>query len=199
MTAIGAPSIGAPSQVRLDARQIRVLAHPLRAKLLGRLRVDGPATATRLADALGTNTGATSYHLRRLAEVGLVAEDDHATRGRERWWRSAHDASSWWRNDFDGDSDATAAADWLNSYAVRNLAEHAEAWNRAAADESAAWRDAAGLSDYLLRLNPAQLRALTEDLHAVIERHRQAAAAADAPDARQVSVYLYGVPRVDPS
>ena len=186
-----------PTRVRLGAHQIRVLAHPLRAHLLGRLRLDGPATATRLADVLGTNTGATSYHLRRLADVGLVAEDDRLARGRERWWRAAHDMSSWWRNDFAGDDDATAAADWLNSFAVRKLAEHAEAWNRAVATESPQWRDAAGLSDYALTLNPDQLRALTQELHDVVERHRRAAADQPAADARQVQLYVYGIPRTD--
>ena len=188
-----------PRTVRLDARQIRVLAHPLRAKLIGRLRIDGAATATRLAEVLGTNTGATSYHLRRLAAAGLVVEDEHTARGRERWWRSAYEVSSWWRRDFDGDSDAEAAADWLHSYATRGLAEHAEAWQRAAVHESAAWRDAAGLSDYLLRLDPAQLRALTGELHEVIERHRKATADAPAPDARRVALYLYGAPYLAPS
>jgi predicted ArsR family transcriptional regulator len=186
-----------PVQVRLDSRQIRVLAHPLRAQLLGNLRLDGPATATRLAEVLGTNTGATSYHLRQLAEVGLVREDEREAHGRQRWWRAAHDVSSWWRNDFDGDEDATAAADWLNSYAVRRLSDSAEAWNRAAADESADWRDAAGLSDYALNLNPDQLRALNHDVDEVIVRHRQAAAAAPAADAREVHFFVYGAPRVD--
>ena len=185
--------------MRLDSRQIRVLAHPLRAQLLGRLRVDGPATATRLADVLGTNTGATSYHLRQLAEVGLVCEDDRPAQGRQRWWRAAHQMSNWWRDDFSGDPDATAAADWLNRFAVSRLADHAESWNRAVATESAAWRDAAGLSDYLLTVNPAQLRALLGELHEVVQRHRRAADAAPADDARQVQVYLYGIPRTDPS
>ena len=71
------------------------LAHPLRLRLLGRLRTDGPATATALAEKLGTNTGATSYHLRQLAEVGLVAEDPDLGTGRQRWWRARHDVSSW--------------------------------------------------------------------------------------------------------
>src|SRR4029453_9584821 len=38
------------------------------------LRVGGPATATALARSLDTNTGATSYHLRKLASVGLAGE-----------------------------------------------------------------------------------------------------------------------------
>ncbi|MFT4284363.1 MAG: helix-turn-helix domain-containing protein, partial [Protaetiibacter sp.] len=56
--------------MRLDARAVRVLAHPLRSRILGRLRLHGPATATELATELQTNTGATSYHLRALESVG---------------------------------------------------------------------------------------------------------------------------------
>jgi hypothetical protein len=54
------PSTG----LRLDAAAVRVLAHPLRSRLLSQLRLDGPATPTSLAAVLATNTGATSYHLR---------------------------------------------------------------------------------------------------------------------------------------
>ena len=188
-----------PRQVHLDARQIRVLAHPLRARLLAQLRYDGPATATRLAEVLGTNTGATSYHLRQLAEVGLVLEDERARRGRERWWRAAHDVSVWSRDAYADDPDAMAAADWLNSYAARGLASQVEAWHRAAAREPAEWRAAADFSDYILTLNAEQLAALTKELDAVIERHRRQTAAAPAPDARQVLLYLYSLPRPEQS
>src|SRR4051812_49756154 len=61
--------------------------HPLRARLLTALRMNGGATATALARELGTNTGATSYHLRKLASVGLV-EETEGGRGKERWWRA---------------------------------------------------------------------------------------------------------------
>jgi DNA-binding transcriptional ArsR family regulator len=200
-------------QVRLDARQIRVLAHPLRARLLGRLRLDGPATATKLAEALGTNTGATSYHLRQLADAGLVLEEDRPERGRERWWRAAHDVSSWQRTAYADDPDAAAAADWLSSYQLTTFVERAEAWQRAAPGESAAWRDAAAFSDYFLALSPAQLDELLKEIDAVIERHRRSAseasapdaadasapdaADASAPDARQVLIYVAGLPRVE--
>jgi predicted ArsR family transcriptional regulator len=186
-----------PTQVHLDARQIRVLAHPLRARLLGRLRMDGPATATRLAEALGTNTGATSYHLRQLAEAGLVAEDESAGRGRERWWRAAHDMSSWQRDAFAGDPDATAAADWLDSYALQRLSTRAEAWHQARPDAPAAWRTAAGFSDHIVNLGSDQLGALTAELDAVVERYRALGETDPGPDARQVFVYLYAVPRLE--
>jgi DNA-binding transcriptional ArsR family regulator len=184
------------STVRLDSRQIQVLAHPLRARLLGRLRLDGPATATRLAELLHTNTGATSYHLRQLADVGLVREDDRAARGRERWWRPAHDVTSWGGHDFAGDPDAAAAADWLLGYGFTRLTENYENWLAAARDREPAWREAADASDYQLALDPAQLRALTAELDAVVEKHRRAADDRPAPGAEQVLVYLYAFPRV---
>ena len=189
-----------PTLVHLDGRQIRVLAHPLRARLLGRLRLDGPATATRLAEALGTNTGATSYHLRRLAEVGLVLEDESAGRGRERWWRAAHGMSSWQRDAFAGDPDATAASDWLDSYGLSRFVARAESWQRARPGESPSWRSAAESSDYFLTLGSEQLRALTAEIEGVIERYRALGDSEPGPDARQILLYLYAMPRVeDPS
>ncbi|WP_242653142.1 winged helix-turn-helix domain-containing protein, partial [Intrasporangium flavum] len=63
-----------PDNIWLTPESLRVLAHPLRSRLLGALRRGGPATATDLAAALGTNSGATSYHLRKLESVGLVED-----------------------------------------------------------------------------------------------------------------------------
>ncbi|AGZ44411.1 helix-turn-helix domain-containing protein [Actinoplanes friuliensis] len=188
-----------PTQVTLDAKQIRVLAHPLRARLLGRLRLDGPATATRLAEVLGTNTGATSYHLRQLADVGLVLDEEGAGKGRERWWRAAHDYSSWRRDSFAGDPDAVAAADWLDSNALRFLVDRVERWQRVRADDSPEWRAASGFSDYMINLGTEQLNALMDELDATVERYRALSESAPAPDARQVLIYLYGVPRVEES
>ncbi|AXB48051.1 ArsR/SmtB family transcription factor [Amycolatopsis albispora] len=82
------PSPPEPEQVD-DPARLKALTHPRRLRILTELR-RGPATATMLARALGENSGATSYHLRQLAEHGYVeAAGDHAgtARGRERWWR----------------------------------------------------------------------------------------------------------------
>src|SRR5918992_6259749 len=94
--------------LRLDSRQLRVLAHPLRSRLLSALRLDGPATATGLAAATGSNTGATSYHLRQLAAVGLVVEEAGHGRGRERWWRGGDHSHGWESRDVAGDADDRA-------------------------------------------------------------------------------------------
>ena len=80
--------------VRLDATALRVLAHPLRSRLLAQLRLHGPATATDLADVLDTNTGATSYHLRKLESVGLVT-DTGTGAGKRRVWEASSRGHEW--------------------------------------------------------------------------------------------------------
>jgi predicted ArsR family transcriptional regulator len=180
--------------VRLRNDQIRVLAHPLRSRLLGSLRLHGPATATRLASALGTNTGATSYHLRQLAEVGLVAEDERPGSGRQRFWRSVHDMSTWHHSQYDDDPDAAAAADWLAAQQLSRLNAHFEAWRAATPAEPPEWRDASSLSDYYLQLNAAQAKALVAELDAVVNRWRDAE---PGPGARQVLLYLAAVPNLE--
>jgi DNA-binding transcriptional ArsR family regulator len=71
-----------------DAKRWKALAHPLRQEMLRHLDAHGPATSTTIAGALGENTGTTSYHLRVLADAGVIEEVPERANGRERWWRS---------------------------------------------------------------------------------------------------------------
>jgi hypothetical protein len=66
----------------------RTLANPLRRRILSHLQQHQEANSTSLARALGESTGTTSYHLRKLAEQGFVAEIPGKSAGRERWWRA---------------------------------------------------------------------------------------------------------------
>ncbi|WP_433132222.1 helix-turn-helix domain-containing protein [Micromonospora sp. CA-240977] len=185
-----------PRRVHLDSRQVRTLAHPLRMRLLGSLRIDGPATATTLAERLSTNTGATSYHLRQLAEIGLVAEDPDRGTSRQRWWQAAHDVSDFEPTDFDDDPDARAAVQWIQANQVRVLADLAERWLAVEHHQPRSWRDAAGMSDLVLPLDPPRLRALSEELWAVLMRYRDDPVA-DSADVKPVHLFLAGFPRLD--
>lgn len=180
-----------PSKVRIDAVALRVLAHPLRSRLLSELRREGPATATALAKALDTNTGATSYHLRKLADVGLVEETGEGA-GRERWWRAAHDMHSWSAGDFAGDHDSEAAAAWLEGEYFRQFQRNAEQWAAERTEWPIEWRDAAGASDYMVRMTPTELRAMQREIFEVVERYR--AVEADGSDAARVLFYLHAFP-----
>ncbi|GAB3218568.1 helix-turn-helix domain-containing protein [Micromonospora halotolerans] len=182
-----------PREVRLDHRQVRVLAHPLRMRLVGALRVKGPSTATALAEMLGTNTGATSYHLRQLAEVGLVVEDPDRGTGRQRWWQAAHDVTNWESTDFDDDPDARAAIDWIQGDQVRLLAQHAEQWFATQQEWAPEWRDAFGMSDIFMTIPAARLQAIEAEVWELLERHRNEADPAE-PGAEQVQIYLAAYP-----
>jgi len=186
-----------PRRVHLDSGQLRVLAHPLRARLLSALRAYGPATATALAARLQTNTGATSYHLRQLAAVGLVEDDAGRGAGRERWWRSAHDLTSWSELQFEDDPDDRAAADWLLGHHVRLVTRWLTTWVETRRDWSAQWRDAADQSDLEFELTTDGLKRLNAELHEVIERHRRESDP-DAPGAQRCVVILHSFPLPEP-
>jgi DNA-binding transcriptional ArsR family regulator len=190
----------------LDAGSMRALAHPLRVRLLGSLRFGGPGTATTLAEQLGESSGATSYHLRVLAEHGFIEEDTSRGRGRERWWRSAHEATSWRPEQFRGDPDAEAAEHWLSGFVARQGMEWLDDWLTRRPSAEPTWVAASGANDYQLVMTPRELRALADELHDVIRRHDEAAEdaragerqnegdAGEPSEARAVRLLLYTFP-----
>ena len=181
MTTTSEPAPAAPI-LHLDATAIKVLAHPLRSRLLSALRAGGPATATALAERIGTNTGATSYHLRKLASVGLVEETGEG-HGRERPWRAATEMHSFTQRDVVGDPDAQAASDWLRRYYLRSFAERYERWLDIQETWPLEWQEAADASDRLVHVSPARLAACRPSSARSIERYAEPAAA--DPDARR--------------
>jgi DNA-binding transcriptional ArsR family regulator len=175
----------------VDAAALRTLAHPLRSRLLAELRSLGPATATDLAVSLGTNTGATSYHLRRLEEVGLVA-DTGAGRGRRRLWAAATDGREVAPGD---DEDDDAAAEWLARDYVQHFAGKAQDWIGRAGEWSPTWQDVTGLDDRLVLVTDDQLAALRGEVDNVLARYRRVGAG--NPQAKRVTFYTCAFP-VDP-
>ncbi len=157
-------------KVVLDSDQLRCLAHPLRSRLLAALRLDGPATSAGLAVRLNTNTGATSYHLRRLAAVGLIEEDTELGEGRERYWRSVHDVTNWTETYYDDDPDDRAAADWLTRRHLQLVNRWREDWIESRMEWQEEWRAAASSGDMRVRLTPAQTKEMVAELEAVVER-----------------------------
>lgn len=83
-----------------DARQLttagelKALAHPLRLAIVEQLGLSGPMTATQIGDALDETPANCSWHLRKLAEHGLV-EETHDGAGRRRPWRVTSIGLTW--------------------------------------------------------------------------------------------------------
>jgi DNA-binding transcriptional ArsR family regulator len=154
----------------LDGPALRAMAHPVRVQILGMLRRNGPSTASRLAEQLGINSGATSYHLRQLAEAGLVAEAEDLGNKRDRWWRSAYRSTYYDRSSFE--SDPEAAAVYLNAIASAYAARTVEFADRVTTlpDE---WDQSVTLSDFRLRLTAAECKALNDELARVVMSYRR--------------------------
>jgi DNA-binding transcriptional ArsR family regulator len=176
--------------VHLDRAALAMLAHPLRSRLFAELRARGPATATTLATILQTNTGATSYHLRKLAQVGLVVDISDG-RGRSRLWSPGTEFRP--RNEDPGDdADADAAVAWLARDYLHHFTDRAEVWLDTQDHWPAEWREPVGLSDHLVQVTADQLSALRAELAVVLERYRRVGAG--NPSAKRVSVYLCPLP-----
>ena len=176
-----------------DERAMAALAHPLRMRLLVLLRADGPATATRLAERVQESSGVTSYHLRRLADVGLVVEDHERGTRKERWWRAAHEITSWSAADFLASPSARQASVSWRRESNRLRSHLVEQWLAEEPDWDKAWVDAAGSDDSLLVMTPDSLRAMTAEIWAVVERYRRDPAP-DGPDTARVLWFQHKVP-----
>lgn len=177
------------------AEGLRALAHPLRSRLLAHLRVHGSATATQLAVALDTNSGATSYHLRVLESAGQVI-DAGTGLGRRRVWEAAPAPV---REELDlGDganADEAAAARWLQHDLVRYAADRADRWIDEQDQWPTIWRAACGLQDHGVLVTTEQLSGLAAELAEVFARYRRIGAG--TPGARRVAAYSALLP-VDP-
>ncbi len=177
--------------IHLDAAALRVLAHPLRSRLLSQLRLNGAATATELADRLTTNTGATSYHLRKLESVGLV-KDTGTGSGKRRVWEAASRWHEWTPSEFAGDEDSEASLSWLTRHYFTELQAWADRWFAAERAWPRTWRDALGYGDDGVHVTPTQAMALREDIHQVVQNYRNAGRG--EPDATDVMIMTILLP-----
>lgn len=187
-----------PRELRLtEAGTLRAMAHPLRMRILGSLRIDGPATSAMLARRLNTDSGQTSHHLRQLARFGFVLEAPElgkGSRGRERWWRAGHESTSW--DDLaELGPEGAEAVHALENVAHRVWAQMLSQYRMQASRQqwSPAWVEAAASGDYPIRTTPEGLTALLAELREVIARHDHGDRA--GPDAETVALLLHGFPR----
>ncbi|RCW40491.1 helix-turn-helix protein [Halopolyspora algeriensis] len=175
----------------LDARSLRGLAHPLRVRLLGLLRSDGPATATRLAERVGERSGTTSWHLRQLAEHGFIEQDTERGNRRERWWRAVQDSTRVRTEKFTGDPDTQEPLTvLLHEFVTQHYRQSAE-FVASVGEWSPEWVKASDVSDWLLSLSAAELERLTAEVAELVERYRREPSEGD----EQISVQLQAFPR----
>ncbi|MFF7329268.1 ArsR/SmtB family transcription factor [Streptomyces sp. NPDC090306] len=182
-----------------DVGTLKALAHPLRADLYRALCLADVATASQLAEQVDEAVSLVSYHLRKLADHGLIeAAEPRSGDGRERWWQPAYDGVSIKNADF-RDAPEKAAA---HTAAVRLFQEQRGELYRRYLDSRSAWGDAWNAavcdSESWLRLNAGELGALQEELLALARKYdelgRTAEAAGDTEGREHVALHVTGFP-----
>jgi DNA-binding transcriptional ArsR family regulator len=153
-----------------DVRALRALAHPLRNRLLGQLRLNGPATASQLGRVVGESSGSTSYHLRQLAAYGFVEEVEGQGTARERWWRARHRMTSWQATDLLEQEGGAEVQDEMTRLQIDQHARVLHTWHDQNDALGPEWAAVASLNDHGMRLTPDQARALADELNAVLGR-----------------------------
>ncbi|MFE4214040.1 helix-turn-helix domain-containing protein [Streptomyces sp. NPDC056844] len=176
-----------------DPAALKALTHPLRLRLLGLLRLHGPATASELAVSTGESSASTSYHLRVLAKYAFVAEAEHRD-GRERRWKAVHAVTS----ASNAAMLATPAGRAMLVLGRRRQVEHLQqSMEQHEADVDAGrlgeeWHDASGIDDLMPRLTPESLRELRDTITAKLGE--LTARDESDPRARQVVLLTAGLP-----
>ncbi|WP_438854169.1 ArsR/SmtB family transcription factor [Agromyces sp. M3QZ16-3] len=154
-----------------DAGAMRAMAHPLRLRILGLLRMQGPHSVGMLAAATGTASGSISYHLSTLAKYGFVEPaPEHERDGRERWWRAAHEMTSLDAESYLDDPDRREAAEAMRRTVIDSYHRELLAALDAELDLEPEWIAASDSSDGGAQLTLDEFRELTSDLAAVREK-----------------------------
>ncbi|MFD0691182.1 winged helix-turn-helix domain-containing protein [Actinomadura fibrosa] len=175
-----------------DPRQVRLLAHPLRQRIAEVMR-RGPVSSTTLARELGESTGATSYHLRRLAEHGFIEEVPGRGRGRERWWR--HVPADRRLPPYSRQSpEMREAVGEVTRLEFANELDLLARFERVR-DDLGPWADALLFSFSTVTLTPDQLRPFFEEYIALLYRYKNADED-PPPDARTLVVRFLAFPEI---
>ncbi len=178
-----------------DSATLASLAHPLRRRLLDLLRVDGPATASTLAEKTGQAIANVSHHLRVLGDSSLIEEAPELARDkRERWWRMPTGSLRWSTSDFDDDPAGQIIAQTLQQMSLEQHLKAVREWFGKDRAEQGEWSNGSFSADKWLRLTPQELFEFSEEINEVMHRWGRRETPDDGQAREPVLVFAYGVP-----
>src|SRR5579863_2835008 len=151
-----------------DPQAMRALTHPVRLALLEALVLEGPLTATQASELIGEPPNTCSFHFRQLSRYGFVEEAGPAP-GRSRPWRLVTHGMHF--SDLHEDPETAVAARGLERMLRNRCFDQMEAFNESRSDYPLAWQDATEGSQALLHITPDELRAIDEEIMAILERY----------------------------
>lgn len=154
-----------------DPRAMRALAHPLRVRLLGELRVSGPRSVGMLAELFDEAPGSISYHMGVLARSGFVAEaPENARDARERWWQAAQSHTRYEPSQLNADPVTRVASAAMRHTFLRAQSDELSEYIDLEPTLGAEWVAAATSGDSVTYLTPEELRELSDELEELARR-----------------------------
>jgi DNA-binding transcriptional ArsR family regulator len=178
-----------------DSRVLAAMAHPLRGRLLDVLRVNGPSTASMLAEHTGQAVGNVSHHLHTLAACELIEEVPELARDRrERWWRRASVATRWSSRDFGGDAASEAVELAAASLNLERQVSFVRAFTGADDEERDWWGEGPFSTDSWLRMTPAELAEFAASVIALFRSWSERELPDDGQERRPVFAFARAVP-----
>lgn len=150
---------------------MRALAHPLRVRMLGELRVSGPRSVGMLADLFDEAPGSISYHVGVLARAGFVIEaPERARDARERWWQAAESHTRFEPSRLNADPETRLASVAMRHTFVQALSTEVGEYIDLEPTLEPEWVAAATSGDTVTFLTPAELRELSDEVEALARR-----------------------------
>ncbi|MFC8079405.1 ArsR/SmtB family transcription factor [Streptomyces sp. NPDC057307] len=182
-----------------DLATLKAFGHPLRMRLYRALFVSRTATASQLAEQVDEAVSLVSYHLRKLADHGLIEEAPQQGKdGRERWWRTASEGLSFRDEDFRDAPEKVATHAAIGRLSFEQRSDLYRSYLDAQSAWAPEWRSAAFSSEFLGPFTHEELAGLSREMHELIKRHTDAAraeqAAGDTEGRENVALHIYGFP-----
>ena len=188
-----------PSYRRLsDPRELAALAHPVRLGIMELLTVDGPLTATELADRLDETPANCSWHLRKLADHSFVEEAGGGI-GRQRPWRVRQVGLAW--DDLDATPGELRAGRALEDMLLqRQVARFQQARAQLVDEGEREWAEASSLTQHASWLTPDELDEINGEILSVLARYadRSTDTALRPPGSRLCEFVAWGAPLLLP-
>jgi DNA-binding transcriptional ArsR family regulator len=188
-----------PSYRRLsDPRELAALAHPVRLGIMELLTVDGPLTATELADRLDESPANCSWHLRKLAEHSFVEEAGGGI-GRQRPWRVRQVGLAW--DVVDATPGQLRAGRALEDMLLqRQVTRFQQARAQLVDDGEREWAEASNLTQHASWLTHDELDEINGEILSVLERYadRSTDTALRPPGSRLCEFVAWGAPLLLP-
>ncbi len=186
------------TNVPLTPESFKAVAHPLRVALLALLRMEGPATASQLAEILDTSSGATSYHLRQLAKHGFIVEDANAGSARERYWIAANPVTEFDPKTLSADPEAAELFHEVMRTVSLNRESEVQGFLATQDQWGPEWDEGIALDDYFVTVTAQELAEIHREIATRLVALSERSAENEPEGTVPVRIHLLAFPVASP-